>query len=322
MSSPTGSGDRRPRGTSPVSGTSEPIGPESTRPEHSAAEPYPAIDSDAGTPTEATPVYDATESRRSAAHTAAADTHTHALHTTDRDFSGSNARDRSTPDAPTPYAERDYTPHNEPDGHLDTARADDPAFATREMAAAREREAFGGIKIGSAFFGWLAATGMAVLLTALVAAAGTAVGLATNTDVNAAVGQATSNQTVGIVGIVLLLVILFASYYSGGYVAGRMARFNGAKQGFMVWIWALIAAVLVAVLGMIAGEQFNILAQLNSFPRIPVNEGQVTTTGIIAAVVVALVALVGAVLGGMAGMHFHRKVDRAGFTPTADYEER
>ena len=52
---------------------------------------------------------------------------------------------------------------------------------------AREKEQFGGIKIGSAFFGWLAATGMAVLLTALVAAAGTAVGLATNTDVNAAV---------------------------------------------------------------------------------------------------------------------------------------
>jgi len=123
-------------------------------------------------------------------------------------------------------------------------------------------------------------------------------------------------------GDVILIILLTLATGVGGYVAGRMARFNGAKQGFMVWIWALIAAVLVAVLGMIAGEQFNILAQLNSFPRIPVNEGQVTTTGIIAAVVVALVALVGAVLGGMAGMHFHRKVDRAGFTPTADYEER
>jgi hypothetical protein len=321
MSSPTGSGDRHPRRTSSESGTSEPIRPETIRPQHSAAEPYQATGSHADTPTEATPVYDATESRRSSANTATADTHTRALHTTDSDFSARDARGRRSTDTQTPYAERDYTPDNEPDGHVDTARAEDPAFATREMAAARQREAFGGIKIGSAFFGWLAATGMAVLLTALVAAAGTAVGLATNTDVNAAVGQATSNQTVGIAGIIVLLVILFASYYSGGYVAGRMARFHGAKQGFMVWIWALIAAVLVAVLGMIAGEQFNILAQLNSFPRIPVNEGQVTTTGIIAAVVVALVALVGAVLGGMAGMHFHRKVDRAGFTPTADYEE-
>jgi hypothetical protein len=217
-----------------------------------------------------------------------------------------------------PSAEREYTPET----HTADVTPADPGLTTREIAVAREKEAFGGVKVGSAFFGWLAATGMAVLLTALVAAAGTAVGLATNTDVNAAVGQAASDQTVGIVGIIVLLVILFVSYYSGGYVAGRMARFNGAKQGIMVWIWALIAAVVIAVLGLIAGERFNILARLNSFPRIPVNEGQLTTTGIIAAVVVAAVALVGAVLGGLAGMHFHRKVDRAGFMPAADHEER
>ena len=192
---------------------------------------------------------------------------------------------------------------------------------TRETVVARERAQFGGIQIGSAFFGWLAATGMAVLLTALVAAAGTAVGLATNTDVNATVPS--GNETVGLVGIIVLLVILFVSYYAGGYVAGRMARFNGAKQGFMVWVWALIAAVVVALLGVVAGQQYNILAQLNAFPRIPVNEGELTSTSIIAAVVVAAVALVGAVLGGTAGMHVHRKVDRAGFAPAeTTVEER
>lgn len=194
--------------------------------------------------------------------------------------------------------------------------AADPKTATRETVVAREKEQFGGIKVGSAFFGWLAATGTAVLLTALVAAAGTAVGLATNTDVNKAVNQASSDQSVGLVGIIVLLVILFVAYYCGGYVAGRMARFNGARQGLMVWLWAVIAAVVVALLALIAGERFNILANLNSFPRIPVNEGQLTTTGIVAAIVVAAVALVGAVVGGLAGMRFHRKVDRAGFIPT------
>ena len=191
---------------------------------------------------------------------------------------------------------------------------------TRETVVAREKEQFGGIQIGAAFFGWLTATGMAVLLTALVAAAGTAVGLATNTDVNKAVSG--PNQTVGLVGVIALLVILFVAYYCGGYVAGRMARFNGAKQGFMVWIWAIIAAVVVAILGLIAGQQFNILANLNSFPRIPVNEGQLNTMSIIAAVVIAVVALIAAVLGGLAGMHFHRKVDRAGFTPVERAEDR
>jgi len=211
-------------------------------------------------------------------------------------------------------AERDYVPAG-------SAPVGNRNLTDRQTAVAREKERFGGIKVGSAFFGWLTATGMAVLLTALVAAAGTAVGLATNTDVNEAVNQAAQNQgTVGLVGIIVLLVILLLSYYCGGYVAGRMARFNGAKQGLMVWIWALIAAVLVSILGLVFGQQFNVLANLNSFPRIPINEGQLTTTSIIAAVVVALVALAGAVLGGLAGMRFHRKVDRAGFTPDEDYE--
>ena len=218
--------------------------------------------------------------------------------------------------AAVPSAEREYRPAPA------TAAAPvvDPTLADRETAVARQKERFGGIKAGSAFFGWLTATGMAVLLTALVAAAGTAVGLANNTDVNAAVNQVAQNSgTVGLVGIIVLLVILFLSYYCGGYVAGRMARFNGARQGLMVWIWALIAAVVIAILGLLAGQQYNVLANLNSFPRIPVNEGQLTTTSIIAAVVVAAVALVGAVLGGLAGMRFHRRVDRAGFTPDSDY---
>lgn len=219
---------------------------------------------------------------------------------------------RTYPEAPAASATRDYVP---------AAPVADHGLADRETAFTREKEQFGGIKVGSAFFGWLAATGMAVLLTALVAAAGTAVGLANNADVGDAVNAVANNGTVGLVGIIVLLVILLVSYYCGGYVAGRMARFNGAKQGLMVWIWALIAAIVIAVLGIVAGQRFNVLATLNSFPRIPINEGELTTTSIIAAVVVAAVALLGAVLGGLAGMRFHRKVDRAGFNPENDYTD-
>jgi len=225
-------------------------------------------------------------------------------------------------DARQDAADRDAAPQESLDADRQVRATAAEEVPTRDTVVAREKEQFGGIKTGSAFFGWLAATGTAVLLTALVAAAGTAVGLATNTDVNAALNQASNNQTVGLVGIIALLVILFVAYYCGGYVAGRMARFNGARQGLMVWIWALIAAIVVAVLGLVAGQRFNILANLNSFPRIPVNEGQLSTLSIIAAVVVAVVALIGAVLGGLAGMHFHRKVDRAGFTPVESVENR
>ena len=184
----------------------------------------------------------------------------------------------------------------------------------RGTVVAREKEQYGGIKVGSAFFGWLTATGTAVLLTALAAAAGTALGLATGTDAGEVVNQATRDpQTVGITGAVVLLVILFVAYFCGGYVAGRMARFNGAKQGVAVWLWALAIAVVVAVVGAVAGSQYDVLAGVNGFPRLPVNEGDLTNTGIVAALVAALAALVGAVLGGLAGMRYHRNVDKAGF---------
>jgi hypothetical protein len=185
----------------------------------------------------------------------------------------------------------------------------------REAVLQRQQERYGGMKFGSAFFGWLTATGTAVLLTALLAAAGAAVGVATNTDTGQAVGQATQNtSTVGLAGGIALAVILFVAYYAGGYVAGRMARFNGAKQGVAVWLWAVVIAIVAGVLAAIAGSKYNILGTLNSFPRLPVDEGSLTTGGVIALLVAALVSLAGAVLGGLAGMRFHRKVDRAGLT--------
>ena len=61
-----------------------------------------------------------------------------------------------------------------------------------------------------------------------------------------------------------------------------------------------------------AGQQFNLLANVNGFPRIPVNEGDLTTAGIITAIAVALIALIGAILGGLAGMAYHRRVDMEG----------
>jgi len=175
----------------------------------------------------------------------------------------------------------------------------------RDAVVAAQKERYGGIKIGSAFFGWLTATGMALVLTALVAAAGAAVGVATN--------QATNNAgTVGIVGAIALLVIVLASYYCGGYVAGRMARFNGAKQGVAVWLWAVLIAIVLAIVGAVAGSKYNVLGQLNAFPGIPVNGGTLSSAGIIALLAVAVAALAGAVLGGLAGMRYHRKIDRVG----------
>jgi heme/copper-type cytochrome/quinol oxidase subunit 2 len=182
----------------------------------------------------------------------------------------------------------------------------------RDAVVAAQKERFGGMKLGSAFFGWLTATGLAVLLTALLSAVGAGVGVANDADAAELADQAAQDPgTVGLVGGIVLAVILFVAYFAGGYVAGRMARFDGAKQGVAVWLWAVVIAVLLAVVGIVAGNQFNVLSQLNGFPRIPVDEGTLTTGGIIALVVTAIITLVGAVLGGLAGMRYHRRVDQA-----------
>jgi hypothetical protein len=210
--------------------------------------------------------------------------------------------------------EEDDNPHPDHLGPGDENEdvAEDLAL-DRHSVVAREKEQFGGVKIGSAFFGWLTATGTAVLLTAFVAAAGTAVGVATNTDAGNATTQAAQNpKTVGIVGGVVLLIVLFVAYYCGGYVAGRMARFNGLTQGLAVWLWAVVIAVVVAILAAVAGSKYDVLGRLNSFPRIPVSEGNLTTDGIVVVVTVAVSSLAGALLGGLVAMRFHRRVDKAG----------
>lgn len=184
----------------------------------------------------------------------------------------------------------------------------------REDMVATQRERFGGIKFGSAFFGWLTATGLAVLLTALVSAIGVGVGMANDVDAEALTTE--EPGTVGLIGAIVLAVILFVAYFAGGYVAGRMARFNGARQGFAVWLWAIIIAVLLAIVAVVAGNQFNGRGELDAFPRVPIGEGDLTTGGIVALVVALLVTLAGAILGGMAGMRFHRRVDQAAIDET------
>jgi hypothetical protein len=186
-------------------------------------------------------------------------------------------------------------------------------LSDRHSVVAREKDRYGGIKWGSAFFGWLTATGTAVILTAVLVAAGAVVGVSTGTDAGDAQAQASKNAgTIGVVGGIVLLAVLLIAYYCGGYVAGRMARFNGVKQGLAVWLWAIVIAVLVAVAGAALGSKFDILDKVGGFPRLPFGGGDVTTGGIIALIIAVVAALVGAILGGLAGMRFHRKVDKAG----------
>jgi hypothetical protein len=176
--------------------------------------------------------------------------------------------------------------------------------SSRELVQ-EQKSRFGGMKFGACFFGWLTATGLTLLLASLLSAVGLGVGQTVDP------GQVTGNaQGVGIGAAIVLLVVIFLGYYAGGYVAGRMARFNGVKQGLGVWLWAVIIAIVLAVLGLIAGAQFDVLSRLQALPQIPVDAQTLTTGGVISALAVAIVSLVAAILGGLTGMRYHRKIDR------------
>lgn len=189
----------------------------------------------------------------------------------------------------------------------DEGRMTAPPSRDHREVVSRQRDEFGGFSWGSVFFGWLVAVGLAALLTAILSAAGAATGL---TEVSTT--EATQNaETIGIVGGILLLLVLAVAYYAGGYVAGRLARFDGARQGAGVWVLGLLITIALAVLGAVLGSEYNVLGQLN-LPRIPIDEGSLTTGGIIALVAVVLVTLLAAIAGGKVGERFHRKVDRVG----------
>jgi hypothetical protein len=188
------------------------------------------------------------------------------------------------------------------DHRLSSPRTD--AAVEHDRALDRERREFSGMRFWLGFFGWLTATGMTVLLAAVVTAVSALFGVqdARRSDLSA----------LGIGGAIALLVVLLIAYFCGGYVAGRMARFSGLKQGLAVWLWAIIVAVLAGVAGAVAGAQSGIAQQLGSVAQLPLSPSQLTLAGIASAVAVLVVTLVGALLGGLAGMRYHRKVDRAG----------
>ncbi len=164
------------------------------------------------------------------------------------------------------------------------------------------------MKLGSAFFGWLTATGLSVLLVALLAAVAVGMGWIDEDSVLRTAQQPGSEQarSLGLIGGITALVVLFVSYVAGGYVAGRMARFNGVQQGFAVWVWGVLMAGVIAIVTAITGYSGVPGLDLPAFVNGAL--GVAAGLGILAA---ALSALVGAVLGGLWGMRFHRRVDRA-----------
>jgi len=175
----------------------------------------------------------------------------------------------------------------------------------KTSAAAEVDPMYRGFKRGAAFFGWLIAIGLIVLLTGIIGAIAAAVNYALTIDWTAAQQDA---GTVGLVSAAVLVVMMAIAYYSGGYVAGRLARFDGARQGLGVWAIGLIVTLVVAGVGALAGSQYNVLDRVN-VPTVPLSHDTLTTGGLMLAAAVVVVALLAAVIGGKAGQRYHHRID-------------
>jgi hypothetical protein len=218
---------------------------------------------------------------------------------------GDRVRDQDRDPVRDDRGDRDVMLERERDDDRATHRRA-PVMGTDAMDTmrSRQRERFGGIKWGSAFFGWLSAIGLAALLSGILVGAGVALGLSTSDAQSAG-----SAETIGLGGGIALLAVLAVAWFCGGYVAGRMARFDGARQGIGVWAWTIIAALIVAGLAAIGGSEYDVFERLN-LPRIAIGDSTLTSGGAITGLAAIVVTLLAAIVGGKVGERFHKRVDR------------
>lgn len=179
----------------------------------------------------------------------------------------------------------------------------------RRPVAARgdqARDKFGGMNLGAGFFGWLVAVGVALLLTGIVGAV--AAGLGESADVTQSDAEREAG-TIGLAAAIVLVAVLVIGYYTGGYVAGRMSRFDGARQGLLVWVIGLVVTIVAAVVGWLLGSEYNVLDRVD-VPSVPISSDQLSSGGIITGIAVVAGTLLAAVAGGKVGHHYHDRVDR------------
>ena len=186
----------------------------------------------------------------------------------------------------------------------DTRHENDDTIVTDETDEAYEK--FGGANVGAAFFGWLVATGLAVLLIGIVGAVAAAIGDAQDVTQSDAERDA---GTIGLTAAIVLVAVLLVGYYAGGYVAGRMSRFDGGRQGALVWLIGLLVTVIAAGVGWIFGDRYNVFDRVD-LPSIPIPNDQLTWGGVLAGVVVLVGTLLAATAGGHVGRRYHARVDR------------
>jgi len=177
----------------------------------------------------------------------------------------------------------------------DYSTASDPYAG---IHAARER--FGGIDIPATLVGMLTALSTVLILAGLVGAAVGVVGYQTGLEENA--------EDLSIGSLIGGVAILFVAYLIGGWAAGRIARYDGARNGFATGVWTLIFAAILSALGAWAGAEYDVFRNVD-LPQW-FDRDALTLAAIISGVAAIVAMFLGGILGGKAGDLYHRRADR------------
>ena len=162
------------------------------------------------------------------------------------------------------------------------------------------RDRFGGIDIPASLAGMLTALAMVVLLGGLASAAFDAYGYQTGFE-----GAEAEEISTG--GVVAGWIVLFVGFLVGGWTAGRIARYDGARNGLMAGIWTLVLAAAVSALAAWAGSEWDVLVRVE-LPQW-FDTDALTTTALLTGGVAIVTILFAALLGGLWGTRYHRIAD-------------
>ena len=188
--------------------------------------------------------------------------------------------------------------------HDVTPRSDDDVVTgkgvrTKDVTDAGVSEArrrYGGLDVPATLAGTLAALGTAVLLGGVLAAAG-----------SFGYQQGLGDRTLSIGGLVAGLVTLLVAFLVGGWVAGRIARYDGGRNGLMTAVWFVVLAALASLAGAWAGTEYDVVSDVE-LPQWFSDEAT-SWQAIVSGAVALVVMLVAGYLGGKLGDRYHRRAD-------------
>jgi len=185
--------------------------------------------------------------------------------------------------------------------------------SVRRELLAQQKEEFGGIRFGAGLLGWFAATGFGLVMITifggvLAAWGGVASGSTAMTDLRSF--TADNADVLALTSGIVVLAIIFFGYLVGGYTASRIARFSGFKQGLATWLWGVVITIVLAVVVGVVGTQSGDSSSPNPFVPSMDDLQSSSLAGLIGLALVVVLSFAGAVLGGLLGQRYHRKVDR------------